>query len=530
MNVRLLDCTLRDGGFINDWDFGKKTMRSIYRRLNKAGIDIIEIGFVDERRETDLSRSINPSASDFDEIFKGVEKKSTTVAMIDYGTASIENIPDSTETFIDGFRVIFKKKDIPAALAFCRRLKEKGFFVSVQPVSVTTYSDREMLDLIDRINTFTPDCVSIVDTYGLLHKEKLMSYFYLLDHNLNPQTAIGFHSHNNFQMAYANSIEVLKAHTDRNLIIDATCYGMGKSAGNTCTELLAMYLNDNYGRNYSIAEILEIIDSDVIKIYEKSRWGYAYEYYISAQSKVHPKYVQYLEKKRTLTISGILSVLSRIPDNTKLTFDEKLIESIYRDYQEKDLDDTSAERELKEIFQNKSIVLLGPGTSILEYKNDILKTVAERNAVVVGVNCVPSTIKTDYVFISNAKRYEHLIDVLIKENKTIIAPSNVTPIDKALDYVMNFSKITNHKAKIIDNAITMILQMLVLLGIKKVMLAGFDGFSSQKENFYNPYMQFLNPPDDLEQRNREIAEDLKTFADKISMEFITPSKYTELMK
>ena len=95
---------------------------------------------------------------------------------------------------------------------------------------------------------------------------------------------------------------------------------------------------------------------------------------------------------------------------------------------------------------------------------------------------------------------------------------------------MNFSKITNHKAKIIDNAITMILQMLVLLGIKKVMLAGFDGFSSQKENFYNPYMQFLNPPDDLEQRNREIAEDLKTFADKISMEFITPSKYTELMK
>ena len=66
MNVRLLDCTLRDGGFINDWDFGKKTMRSIYRRLNKAGIDIIEIGFVDERRETDLSRSINPTASDFD--------------------------------------------------------------------------------------------------------------------------------------------------------------------------------------------------------------------------------------------------------------------------------------------------------------------------------------------------------------------------------------------------------------------------------------------------------------------------------
>lgn len=529
-NVKLLDCTLRDGGFINDWNFGKKTMRSIYRRLNKAGIDIIEVGFVDEHREKDLNRSINPNVLDFDEIFENLEKKATIVAMIDYGTVNIENIPNSEETCIDGFRVIFKKKDISEALKLCRCLKNKGFFVSVQPVSVTTYTDREMLDLIDQINEFTPNCVSIVDTYGLLHKNKLMSYFYLLDHNLSSEIAIGFHSHNNFQMAYANSIEVLKAHTERDLIIDATCYGMGKSAGNACTELLAMYLNDNLKRNYSISEIMEIIDSDIIKIYEKLRWGYACEYYISAQTKVHPKYVQYLEKKKTLTISGILSVLSRIPNETKLTFNEDLIEKIYLDYQEKDLNDTEALHELKNILSNKTVLLLGPGPSILEYKDEILKLVLDRKAIVVGVNCVPSTIKTDYVFISNSKRYEQLVDVLIKENKKVIAASNVTPMDKNIDYLVNFTKLMKHDAKIVDNAITMSLKGLELLGVSKVLLAGFDGFSTQKQNFYNSYMEFLNPPDDLEQRNVEIAEDLKLFVDVLQLEFVTPSKYSELMK
>lgn len=528
--IRLLDCTLRDGGFVNDWNFGKKTIRNIFRRLNNAGIDVIEAGFVDERREQNLNKTINPRVSDFDSILKGLTKKSTVVAMIDFGTADIKNIPNADETLLDGFRVIFKKKDIPPALEFCRQLKEKGFFVSVQPVSVTTYSDREMLDLIERVNEFSPNAVSIVDTYGLLHKDKLMHFFYLLDKNLNPSTAIGFHSHNNFQMAYANCIEVSKAHTDRDLIVDSSCYGMGKSAGNACTELLAMYLNDNFKKNYSIADILEIIDSDIIKIYEKCRWGYAYDYYISAQSKVHPKYVQYLEQKKTLTISGVLDVLNRIPDKTKLSFDEKLIEKLYLDYQKKDLDDTAAIEELKCRLSGKNILLLGPGMSVLEHTSDILKAIADTNATVIGVNCVPSAINIDYVFVSNAKRYEQLLDTLLKENRTVIATSNVMLIEKQLDCVLNFSKTVNCDAKIIDNAITVVLQGLHLCGVDSVMLAGFDGFSANKQNFYNPFMEFLNPPDDLELRNREIAEDLKLFENKIRLNFITPSKYTELMK
>lgn len=528
--IRLLDCTLRDGGFVNDWLFGKETIRSIFRRLNRAGVDIVEAGFLDERRESDEDRSINPRLSDFDSALRGIARKSQVVLMIDYGTVAAENIPAADKTSIDGFRVIFKKKDAAAALAFCRALKEKGYFVSVQPVSVTTYSDAEMLDLIAGVNAFSPDAVSIVDTYGLLHREKLMHYFRLLDRNLGAQTAIGFHSHNNFQMAYANCMEILKARTSRDLIVDSSCYGMGKSAGNACTELLAMHLNDRFRKNYAIEEILEIIDSDIIKIYEKSRWGYACDYYISALSKAHPQYVQYLEKKKTLPVSGVLAVLSRIPESKKLAFDRALIERLYRDYQEKDLDDTDAVSKLTALLKDREVLLLGPGTSILKYKDDILQTIAGKNAVVIGVNCAPDAVPADYVFISNAKRYEQLVDTLLKNDRKVIASSNVSPIDAPFDFVVNFAKLTTPDAKVADNAIIMALRGLVLAGVDHVMLAGFDGFSARQDNFYNPYMEFLNPPDDFDLRNREIAEDLKSLETKIRLTFVTPSRYPLLMK
>lgn len=521
--IKLLDCTLRDGGFVNDWNFGKKTMHSLYRRLTNAGIDVIEVGFLDERRETDLNRSINPKVSDFDNIFATAEKKAATVAMIDFGTADIKNIPDAADTFLDGFRVIFKKKDIPQALDFCSRLKDKGFFVSVQPVSVTTYSDREMLDLIDEVNKFSPDAVSIVDTYGLLHKEQLMRYFYLLDRNLNPQTAIGFHSHNNFQLAYANCIDVLKSHINRDLILDATCYGMGKSAGNACTELLAMYLNDNFQKSYSIAEIMEIIDCDIIKIYQETPWGYAFDYYLSAQSKVHPKYVQYLKKKKTLTVSSIMKVLEKVPDEIKLTFDEKVIEKLYFEYQEKETNDSGVVDVLSRVFAQREILLLGPGSSIKENAGLIKKYAGAKNTVTISVNCAPGDFHQDYVFISNAKRYEQLLDVLLQNRTPLIATSNITPSDKEPDYVLNYARLLPEPSAVADNSLIMICRALARMGCGCVLLAGFDGFSKTAENFYNPYLSFSDIPDDPAEFNRLIGRELKKTG--LDIRFLTPSLY-----
>ena len=148
-NIRLLDCTLRDGGFLNDWKFGYLTANSIFRRLVKSNIDIIEVGFIDDRRSFDIERTINPSTKCFDEIFKTQPKNNShIVGMIDFGTCSIDNISPKCESYLDGIRVIFKKKDMKNAIDFCKQIKSKGYNVYTNPVSITTYSDKEMLELI----------------------------------------------------------------------------------------------------------------------------------------------------------------------------------------------------------------------------------------------------------------------------------------------------------------------------------------------------------------------------------------------
>ena len=114
------------------------------------------------------------------------------------------------------------------AIQFCHEVKKLGYKVFVQAVSITSYSDRELLDLVDLVNDLEPYAMSLVDTYGLLHQDNLLHYFQLLNYNLKPSIAIGYHSHNNFQLAYSNSMEVLREPADRTVLVDATLYGMGK--------------------------------------------------------------------------------------------------------------------------------------------------------------------------------------------------------------------------------------------------------------------------------------------------------------
>ena len=138
--IQLLDCTLRDGGYVNDWKFGNENLISIFERLVDAKADIIEIGFLDERRPYDMDRSIMPTANSVNKIFGSLDKKqSMVVAMIDYGTCGIENLQRCENCFLDGIRVIFKKHLMHEAMEFCKKVKELGYKVFSQLVSITSY-------------------------------------------------------------------------------------------------------------------------------------------------------------------------------------------------------------------------------------------------------------------------------------------------------------------------------------------------------------------------------------------------------
>ena len=211
-NIELLDCTLRDGGYVNDWEFGHDNLVILFERLVSSDAEYIEIGFMDDRREYDENRSIAPGTAAMNRLYEGLDKKNAfIVGMIDYGTCDIKLIQPQAETIMDGIRVIFKKQKMHEAIEYMKKIKNLGYKVFCQAVSITSYNDEELEELIHLVNDLDPYAFSLVDTYGLLHKEQLMHYYNFANIHLNEDIRLGYHAHNNFQLAFANCVELVRA-------------------------------------------------------------------------------------------------------------------------------------------------------------------------------------------------------------------------------------------------------------------------------------------------------------------------------
>jgi len=326
----LLDCTLRDGGYINNWDFGNQTARNIASKLIDAGVDIIELGFLESSQNGNLDRTINPSTDWFEKIFSGLDKKSSEfVVMLDYGSCPAENLASHrAESVIDGIRVAFKKNEIDSALSFCEEIKSKNYKVFLQPVSITDYSEEDLKYLTEEVNQLNPYEMSIVDTCGLLSKNEIEKIFITADKFLNENIILGYHGHNNIQTAFSNSINFSELIKSRNTIIDGALYGMGRGAGNTPTELLIKYFNEKSTGDYQIEPIIEIIDTEISEIKKVYEWGYSLNYFVSSINKCHPNYSKYLKEKYRLSPTEINRFLQTIEPNKRTHFDKNYIDNL----------------------------------------------------------------------------------------------------------------------------------------------------------------------------------------------------------
>ena len=137
----------------------------------------------------------------------------------------------------------------------------------MQPMVSVSYSDEEFINLINRSNELNPYAFYIVDSFGVMKRKDLMRLYYLVDHNLSNDIFVGYHSHNNIQMAYSNAQALVDLKTKRQLIIDSSVFGMGRGAGNLNTELFIEYLNELNGNKYRIKPLLKIIDQVLNPIY-----------------------------------------------------------------------------------------------------------------------------------------------------------------------------------------------------------------------------------------------------------------------
>ena len=331
--IKILDCTLRDGGYINQWDFGIETINKIVKGLSKANLDFIEIGYLNKDADNN-NKSIYKSIRKASEVIpkNTNSKKQLYLAMADVDQFLPENLEPFQNGFIDGIRVVFYKHQVEKALKMCDAVSKAGYKLFVQPMVTVDYTISEYCELIEKINTLNPYAVSIVDSFGYMGKSELFKYFQLLDSNLNEKTIIGFHSHNNMQMALLNSEALLSYETNRTIILDSSLYGMGRGAGNLNTELITNYYNETISYRYNINIILELIGTYIYPISLNKQWGYSPYFYLTALYHCHPNYVSYLLSEVTISVNDFEKFLKTIPLEYKTKCRKPIVLEFYENF------------------------------------------------------------------------------------------------------------------------------------------------------------------------------------------------------
>lgn len=322
-NFYLLDCTLRDGGYVNNWEFETEIVLNIMNKLYQSKIDIIELGILGKSNEIGKSTKFNR----FDEMTIFMENRQPGclyAVMLNFSEKDLFVIPKRTDATVEIIRLAFFKQEYKAALEYGEELMKKGYCVFLQAMATPLYSEEELLALVEEVNEKKPFSFYIVDSFGTLFNDDIDRLFCLVNEHLSKEIVFGFHAHNNLQMAFSNSIEFFKLGRNRRIAIDSTVFGMGRGAGNVGTEQMMEYLNKKYNETYDTSIILEVYSKYLKQIYDREYWGYDAKYYLTAQKNMNSAYAWYLSSKGITSISDMKNILDLIPEETRHNLNKQI--------------------------------------------------------------------------------------------------------------------------------------------------------------------------------------------------------------
>lgn len=539
-NISILDCTLRDGLRIIECEFEDNKIKGLASGLADSGIDIIEMGFLRDRRKLNYqgNSTFFTEASQITPFLPANRGKKLFTAFVDYGMFDFDSLEERKDGYIDGIRVGFTKKNYEESfddVIRCMKIvQEKGYKLLMQGVNSLGYTDSEYLQLIKVANELKPYAFAVVDTYGAMYDEDLTHYFSLIDYNLKDEIQLDFHSHNNYQLSFSLAQKLISIAGRRNIIIDCTLNGVGKVAGNLNTELIINYLNRKYGFDYDEDLILDLIDTYTYSLKQEHNWGYSIPAFLAGEFKSHPNNIIYLTEKFRLDTKDIKYILSMIDEKKRQRYDYDNIERLYIEYNSSKVDDIYSVEKLMDLFsENKCVLLLGPGSTIATYKDRINSFIAKYHPIVITINYVSDDYVADFAFFGSNKRYEEAANKRVNTNAEIIVTSNIKDSDGD-NYVINYSKVIEVGYRHFDNSTIMLLNLLKRLNVSKVFIAGVDGFVKGGANYYDSHLDYRRDTEKYIDLNRETEMMLRQFklktANKMDIRFITPSAYEHVFE
>jgi 4-hydroxy 2-oxovalerate aldolase len=310
--IKVIDCTVRDGGLMNKWQFDDNFVRKVYTSLTEADIDYMEIGYLSS--ESAFSRKeYGPwkfcAEKDLQRIIGDREKKIKLSAMADIGRIEYDDIRPRSESSLDMVRVACYVHQIDKAIDLAHHCLDKGYEATINLMAVSTVGLRELDEALDDLAKSRVPIIYLVDSFGAFYSEDIdvLARKYMTS---LPGKTIGIHAHNNQQLAFANTIAAIINGVN---YLDATLYGIGRGAGNCPLELLISFLKNP---KFKVRPLVEAIEQEILPWRKKIDWGYFIPYMVTGVLNQHPRTAMaHMESDRK---NEVTSYFDRITEATDL--------------------------------------------------------------------------------------------------------------------------------------------------------------------------------------------------------------------
>lgn len=441
MTPKIVDCSIRDGGHLNKWHFSPQCVKASYFAALKAGVDYFEIGY----RAPETVSGLGDFGYCRDEflfsLFKASDKCKLTV-MIDAGKeeSSFFKTCTSENTPVRAVRVAAYPYELAKAVQQLEDLHEKGYEVFFNLMAYSELTD-ERMDFLQKWNSkHILQAVIFADSFGAFIPTDIPKHVKRLrDAGFE---RIGFHSHNNLQMAFANT---LKAIEEGVTVIDASIYGMGRGSGNLPVEVFVGYMEKMGNKAYNAVPYIDVIERYFLDMFKDLNWGYKIQSLMGGIKNVHPYYVDDLFKRKNYTVGEIWNALDLIKEKCPISFSvEKLNEMLENRFYTPLERDRAAEIcqsisdhvkiipaqdafisghfSLSGKHHGKKVLVIANGPSIVIGKEQIKAFIQNEQCITIGTNFLQGNFIPDYHIFVSRKRFLKYASSVSKQS-TLLVPS-----------------------------------------------------------------------------------------------------------
>ena len=305
--IKVFDCTVRDGGLINDHYFTDDFVRAVYQALSKSGVDYMEFGYRSSRElfpPKDYGAWKYCDDEKIRQVIDGIESDIKISVMVDSYRVKEQQFAPADESPVDMFRAATYARYIDSAIELINKCHDLGYETTCNIMAISKEIEPDLVEALDQLAKSPVDVVYVVDSFGALFCEQIEYMVKLYQEHL-PGKTLGVHCHNNQQLAFANTIEGIIHGAN---YVDGSLYGIGRGPGNCCLELLVGFLKNP---KFNLTPILKILQDYMIPMRKEIEWGYIIPYFVTGILNEHPrsaiayrktedkdKYAEFYEKMR----------------------------------------------------------------------------------------------------------------------------------------------------------------------------------------------------------------------------------------